>query len=90
MSCITFCKTCYLSRNCYIIVLKMWCWLMKDFKLTKETEDKSVLKTIRIKLSTLNKVEELANKNNLSVNKLLNQCINFALDNLVDDEKNNP
>ena len=45
-------------------------------------EDGSVLKTIRIKTSLLKKVEELSNATNVSVNKIFNKSIEFALENL--------
>ncbi len=55
---------------------------MKEFKLPNMDEEKSVLKTIRLKLTTLQKVEELSKETNISVNRLINECIEFALENL--------
>lgn len=55
---------------------------MKEFKLPNIEDEQSVLKTIRIKLATLKKIEEVAKKSNLSVNRVINECIEFALDNL--------
>lgn len=55
---------------------------MKEFKLPNMDEEKSVLKTIRLKLATLQKVEELSKETNISVNRLINECIEFALENL--------
>ena len=55
---------------------------MKEFKIPNIDNEKYILKTIRIKNSTLKKVEELSKKNNISVNRLLNECIEFALENL--------
>lgn len=55
---------------------------MKEFKLPNIDEEKSVLKTIRLKLATLQKVEELSKETNISVNRLINECIEFALENL--------
>jgi hypothetical protein len=60
---------------------------MKDFKLPKSIEEKSVLKTIRLKNVTLKKIELLSKKNNLSVNRIINECLEYALDNLSNDEK---
>ncbi len=60
---------------------------MKDFKLPKASEDKSVLKTIRLKNNTLKKIEKLSKQSNLSVNRIINECLEYALDNLVDDNK---
>ena len=61
---------------------------MPKFKIPN-IDEKSVLKTIRIKSSTLQKIEELAQKNNISINRLLNECIEFALNNLDTTEDNN-
>ncbi len=60
---------------------------MKDFKLPKSIEEKSVLKTIRLKNATLKKIELLSKKSNLSVNRIINECLEYALDNLSNDEK---
>lgn len=59
---------------------------MKDFKLSKTNEEKSILKTIRIKMKTLEKIEKLSRETNLSINKIINECIEYALNNLVDEE----
>lgn len=60
---------------------------MKDFKLPKSIEEKSVLKTIRLKNATLKKIESLSKRSNLSVNRIINECLEYALDNLSNDEK---
>ncbi len=60
---------------------------MNKFKIPNMDEEKSVLKTIRLKLTILKKVEDLAAKNNLSVNRLINECIEFAINNMEDDKK---
>ena len=52
---------------------------MEKFKLPNINEEKSVLKTIRLKLTTLNKIEKISQKSNISVNRLINECIEFAL-----------
>lgn len=59
---------------------------MKEFKLPKIEEEKSVLKTIRLKYTTLKKIEDLSKNTNISVNRLINECIEFALENLNKDE----
>ena len=51
---------------------------MKDFKLPKVEDEQSVLKTIRIKYSVLKRIEELSKVSNISVNKIINECIDFA------------
>lgn len=55
---------------------------MKEFKLPNLEEEQSVLKTIRIKYATLKKIEEVAKESNLSINRVINECIEFALNNL--------
>lgn len=57
---------------------------MKDFKLPTIEEEKTVLKTIRIKSATLRKIEELSKQHNLSINRIVNECLEYALDNLTD------
>jgi predicted DNA-binding protein len=59
---------------------------MNEFKLPNLNEEKSVLKTIRLKLATLKKLEKLSKKNDISVNRLINECIEFALNNLTDKD----
>ena len=52
---------------------------MKEFNLPNIDNEKSVLKTIRIKLITLKKIEELSKGSNISVNRLINECIELHL-----------
>lgn len=59
---------------------------MDKFKLPNLNNEKSVLKTIRLKYTTLQKIDELSKKNNISVNRLINECIEFALNNLSNNE----
>lgn len=59
---------------------------MKEFKLPNMNEEKSVLRTIRLKFITSQKLEKLSKKSNISVNRLINECIEFALDNLTDND----
>ena len=61
---------------------------MKEFKLPNIEEEKTTLKTIRMKLKTINRLEELAKSKDMSVNRLINECIEFALDNLNSNEEN--
>lgn len=55
---------------------------MKNFELPNTEKEKSVLKTIRIKLSSLNKIEELSKESKISINRIINECIEFALENM--------
>ena len=61
---------------------------MTEFNLPNLEDEKSTLKTIRIKLSTLKKIEELSKNTNISVNRLLNECIEYALKNLNKEDLN--
>ncbi len=56
--------------------------MMKEFKLPNSEDEQSILKTIRIKYATLKKIEEVAKESNLSINRVINECIEFALNNL--------
>ncbi len=58
---------------------------MGEFKLPNINNEKSVLKTMRIKYSLLSELEEISSASNISVNRLINECISFALDNLDED-----
>ncbi len=62
---------------------------MDKLKLPTDNQDSSVLKTIRIRKNKLDELEKTAIKNNLSINKLINICIDYALENLEDDQKIN-
>ena len=61
---------------------------MQEFCLLNLEDEKSTLKTIRIKLSTRKKIEELSKTTNISVNRLLNECIEYALKNLKKEDLN--
>lgn len=54
---------------------------MEKFKPIKTNSEKIVI-SIRIDSETLNKVDNEANKIDISRNELINQCIDFALENL--------
>ena len=56
-------------------------------KLKIENNSKSndtITRTIRISGNTFDKINELAEKNNLSFNKVINQIIEYGLENLED------
>ena len=59
---------------------------MKEFKLPNLDNEKSVLKTVRLKYATLQKLEDLSKKSDISVNRLINECIEFAIANLTDKD----
>ncbi len=59
---------------------------MEKFTLPNLNEEQSVLKTIRLKQYTMNKINELSKQTNISVNRLLNECIEFALRNISEND----
>lgn len=58
---------------------------MKKLKIEKspKTND-TITRTIRINGSTFDKINELAEKNSLSFNSVINQIIEYGLNNLED------
>lgn len=54
-----------------------------SFKIEKE---KYINKTFRMDKKLVEKMEQLCDKKNISLNKLVVLCIEYALDNLEDDE----
>lgn len=58
---------------------------MGKLKIEKNSKtNDTVTRTIRISGSTFDKINELAEKNSLSFNSVINQIIEFGLDNLED------
>ncbi len=56
---------------------------MGKFVIKKETEKiSSINRTIRMKPEHFEKIMEISEKNNISFNKVVNQCIEYALENL--------
>lgn len=58
---------------------------MEKFVPIKTNNEKIVI-SIRIDIDTLNKVDAEASKIDISRNELINQCIDFALNNLDNKE----
>ncbi len=57
--------------------------VMKDFvPYKKPTSVEKVVATIRVDLKTLEEIDTLASKIDISRNELINQCIEYALENL--------
>ncbi len=54
------------------------------FKIEKGSECDN--KTFRLPVELIERLAVLASKNNLSMNKLVIQCLNYALDNLEEDD----
>lgn len=67
---------------------------MKPFKInTEEEKISSVSRTIRMKVETFDRINELNLKTGVSFNKIVNQCIEYALENYTsseNDEANRP
>ena len=56
---------------------------MEKLKIKKETQKiSSINRTIRIKPECFDKLMELSEKNGISFNKVVNQCLEYALENL--------
>lgn len=56
---------------------------MKKFKIEKNiVKVSSINRTIRLKPENFEKLMELSEKNEISFNKVINQCIEYALENL--------
>ena len=64
---------------------------MSGIKIIEDEKKYSVTRTIRIKKELLNRLEEIAYKHDISTNKLIIKCIEYALDNMEEDteEKEN-
>ncbi|MDD3229252.1 MAG: hypothetical protein PHE09_08540 [Oscillospiraceae bacterium] len=58
---------------------------MKPFEISKENEKiSSINRTIRLKPEIFEKLMLLSEEHQVSFNKLINQCIEYALDNMTD------
>ena len=57
------------------------------FKINSPTSkvEPSLNKTLRLKESMINKIQDLANKKNISFNALVSQMLQYCLDNLDED-----
>lgn len=60
---------------------------MKKFKIPDIEKETTVTKTIRIKQNLVEELEELASKNNITFNRLVLECIKFAIENLDETQK---
>lgn len=56
---------------------------MDKLKISKEQKgNDTVTRTIRLSGATFDKIKELADKNNISFNSVINQIIEFGLNNI--------
>lgn len=61
---------------------------MEKLKIVKEQKgNDTVTRTIRFSGTTFDKINELAEKNNISFNSVVNQIIEYGLNNLDDEDK---
>ena len=58
---------------------------MKKLKIEKSSKNNdTITRTIRMSRTTFDQINELAEKNNLSFNNVVNQLIEYGLNNLED------
>lgn len=56
---------------------------MEPFRInTEEEKISSISRTIRMKAETFDKINDLSMKTGVSFNKIVNQCIEYALENM--------
>lgn len=61
---------------------------MAKLKINKDNKgNDTITRTIRISGTTFDKITELAEKNNISFNSVVNQIIEFGLNNLDEEDK---
>ena len=61
---------------------------MKPFQIdTKEHKLSSISRTIRLKAETFDRINELNLKTGVSFNKIVNQCIEYALDSMEEEKE---
>lgn len=58
------------------------------FIIRKEPSSDYVTKTFRLPKEMVEKLDKLAYDNNLSLNKLVIQCLSYAIENLDESEEN--
>lgn len=61
---------------------------MKKLKINNDNKgNDTITRTIRLSGTTFDKINELAEKNNISFNSVVNQIIEYGLNNLDDEDK---
>lgn len=59
--------------------------IMHKFIIPNIEEENTITKTIRIRRNTANRLEQLAVDNNITFNRLVNEYIDYALQNMEED-----
>jgi len=63
---------------------------MKKFKINTETDKiQSINRTIRLKAEYFEKLSLLSEETGVSFNKIINQCIEYAMQNMEDEKIEN-
>lgn len=61
---------------------------MEKLKINNDNKgNDTITRTIRLSGTTFDKINELAEKNNISFNSVVNQIIEYGLNNLDDEDK---
>lgn len=63
---------------------------MSKFIIPNIEEENTITKTIRIRRNIAKKLEELSIENNITFNRLVNECIDYALQNMEEDTNKEP
>ena len=64
----------------------MYSEVLKMFRVQKGYDSES--KTFRLPVDMIRKLEKIAAENKISLNQLVVQCVNYALENLEEPEQN--
>ena len=65
------------------------CTLSFDYREVQKGYD-TESKTFRLPVGMIRKLEEVAAKNNISLNRVVIQCLNYALENLDESDHDTP
>ena len=61
---------------------------MEKLKINNDNKgNDTITRTIRLSGATFDKINDLAEKNNISFNSVVNQIIEYGLNNLADEDK---
>ena len=70
------------------VIICIYYWLTSKFRIKKSAKNNdTITRTIRISGSTFDKITELADKNGISFNNLINQIIEYGLNHIDDKEE---